>query len=68
VALDYLTQAVAGAGLSPKATKVTKAKAKAKAQPKPSTAKAPKPTRKAEILKALNDGLTFEPVTMEDVI
>jgi len=70
VALDYLTQAVAGAGLSPKATKVTKAKAKAKAkaQPKPSTAKAPKPTRKVEILKALNDGLSFEEVTMEDVM
>ena len=66
-ALDYLTQAVAGAGLSPKKAPV-KAKAKAKAQPKPSTAKAPKPTRKAEILKAMNDGLTFEPVTMEDVM
>jgi len=69
-ALDYLTQAVAGAGLSPKKAPV-KAKSKSKVQPKPSTAKAPKPTkptRKAEILKAMNDGLTFEPVTMEDVI
>jgi hypothetical protein len=67
VALEYLTKAVAGAGLSPKKAPV-KAKAKAKAQPKPNTAKAPKPTRKAEILKALNDGLTFEDVTFEDVM
>jgi DNA-binding NarL/FixJ family response regulator len=66
-ALDYLAQAVAGAGLSPKAPKVTKAKAKNKVAPKPSTAKAPKP-RKAEILKAVADGLTFEDVTFEDVI
>jgi len=66
VALDYLAQAVAGAGLSPKAPKV-KAKAKAKAQPKPSTAKAPKPTkqRKAEILSAQD--FTFSEVTMDDV-
>jgi len=66
-ALDYLAQAVAGAGLSPKKAPV-KAKAKAKAHPKPSTAKAPKVTRKAEILKAMNDGLSFEAVTMEDVM
>jgi hypothetical protein len=65
-ALDYLAQAVAGAGLKPK--KAAKPKAKAKALPKPSTAKAPKPVRKAEVLKAVQDGLTFEPVTMDDVL
>lgn len=68
VALDYLRQAVDGAGLSPKAPKVAKPKAKAKAQPKPSTAKAPKPTkqRKAEILNSLD--MTFDEVTLSDVI
>lgn len=66
-ALDYLAQAIAGAGLSPKAPKAAKPKAKNKVAPKPSTAKAPKP-RKAEILKAVADGLTFEDVTFEDVI
>lgn len=66
-ALDYLTQAVAGAGLSPKKAPV-KAKAKAKAQPKPNTAKAPKVTRKVEVLKAVQDGLSFEEVTMDDVL
>lgn len=65
-ALDYLAQAVAGAGLKPKAA--AKPKAKAKALPKPSTAKAPKPARKAEVLKAVQDGLTFEAVTMDDVL
>jgi hypothetical protein len=65
-ALDYLAQAVAGAGLKPK--KAAKPKAKAKALPKPSTAKAPKPVRKAEVLKAVQDGLTFEAVTMDDVL
>jgi hypothetical protein len=70
VALDYLAQAVSGAGLSPKAPKVAKPKAKNKVAPKQSTAKAPKPTkpRKAEILKAVADGLSFENVTIEDVI
>jgi hypothetical protein len=67
VALEYLAKAVAGAGLSPKAPKAAKPKAKNKIAPKPSTAKAPKP-RKAEILKAVADGLTFEDVTFEDVI
>lgn len=68
VALDYLTQAVTGAGLSPKAPKAKAPKAKAKAQPKPSTAKAPKATkpRKAEILKALD--FTFDEVTMGDTM
>ena len=65
VALEFLAKAVAGAGLSPKAPKVAKPKAKAKAEPKPNTAKAPKP-RKAEILNSLD--LTFEDVTIEDVI
>jgi hypothetical protein len=65
VALDYLAQAVAGAGLSPKAPKEAKIKAKAKALPKPNTAKAPKP-RKAEILSAQD--FTFAEVTMDDVI
>jgi hypothetical protein len=65
VALEFLAKAVAGAGLSPKAP--VKPKAKNKVAPKPSTAKAPKP-RKAEILKAVADGLTFEDVTFEDVI
>jgi hypothetical protein len=67
VALEFLAKAVAGAGLSPKAPKAAKPKAKNKVAPKPSTAKAPKP-RKAEILKAVADGLTFEDVTFEDVI
>jgi hypothetical protein len=65
VALEFLAKAVAGAGLSPKAP--AKPKVKNKVAPKPSTAKAPKP-RKAEILKAVADGLTFEDVTFEDVI
>jgi hypothetical protein len=65
-ALDYLTQAVAGAGLSPKAKAPKVTKAKAKAEPKPNTAKAPKPKR-AEILKAIGDGLSFEAVTIDDV-
>lgn len=68
VALDYLAQAIAGAGLAPKAPKAKAPKAKNKALPKPNTAKAPKPTkqRKAEILKALD--FTFDEVTMQDTI
>lgn len=65
VALDYLAQAVAGAGLSPKAPKAKAPKAKGKALPKPNTAKAPKP-RKAEILSAQD--FTFDEVTLSDVI
>lgn len=65
-ALEYLSKAVAGAGLKPKAA--AKPKAKAKALPKPSTAKAPKVTRKVEVLKAVQDGLSFEEVTMDDVL
>lgn len=67
-ALEYLSKAVAGAGLKPKAAAKPKAKAKAKALPKPSTAKAPKVTRKVEVLKAVQDGLSFEEVTMDDVL
>lgn len=70
VALDYLTQAVTGAGLTPKAPKAKAPKAKGKALPKPNTAKAPKVAkgRKAEILKAVHDGLSFEAVTMDDTL
>lgn len=68
VALDYLAQAVTGAGLSPKAPKAKAPKAKGKALPKPNTAKAPKATkpRKAEILSAQD--FTFDEVTLSDVI
>lgn len=68
VALDYLSQAIAGAGLTPKAPKAKAPKAKGKALPKPNTAKAPKPTkqRKAEILSAQD--FTFDEVTLSDVI
>ena len=65
VALDYLRQAVTGAGLSPKAPKAKAPKAKGKALPKPNTAKAPK-ARKAEILSAQD--FTFDEVTLSDVI
>lgn len=64
VALEFLEKAIDGAGLSPKAK--AKPKAKNKVAPKPNTAKAPKPKR-AEILKAIGDGISFEEVTIEDV-